>query len=445
MQAIRSGQRSLGAPFRALLRGGYLAVLDQELGTASIRSFASEPYSYDPPGRHHLFVPGPVNIHDNTQRAMLRPASNHRDPWFPSFYKQLLEDVKFIFGTTKATSIIFPGTGTGGWESALSNTLSPGDKVVAFRFGQFSHLWIDMMERLGLDVIKVEVPWGEGVPEDKLAEILKQDTEKKIKAVTVVHNETTTGVTSDVGKVRETIDSSSHPALLLVDGVSSIGALNFEFDKWGVDVAVTGSQKALSLPTGLAVLAISDKALAARSSATLPRVYYDWDDQLKTNESGNTQYTPINQTLYGLRASLDLLLAEGWENVVKRHHRLAEGTRKAVAAWGLQLLCANPRWNSDSLTVVKVPEGVDSNRVVKEAFARYNLSIGVGLSEVNGKVFRIGHLGNMDEVMLLSALAGTEMALINCGVKITPGSGVGAAIKYFAETSEVIKTRTPAS
>lgn len=376
---------------------------------------------------------------------MMRPPSNHRDPWFPAFYLKLLEDTKVIFNTTSGTPIIFPGTGTGGWESALSNTLSPGDKVVAFRFGAFSHLWIDMMERLGLDVIKVEVPWGEGVPEDKLAQILKDDTEKKIKAVTVVHNETTTGVTSDVGKVRETMDGESHPALLLVDGVSSIGALNFQFDDWKVDVAVTGSQKALSLPTGLAVIAVSEKALAARKSAGLKRVYYDWDDQLRTNESGNTQYTPINQTLWGLRASLDLLMAEGFENTIKRHHRLAEGTRKAVDAWGLKLLCKEPRWNSDSLTVVKVPEGIDSGRIVKEAFSRYNLSLGVGLMKVAGKVFRIGHLGNMDEVMSASALAGTEMALLNAGVKIEPGSGVGAAIKYWSDSSSVIKTRAPAS
>ena len=237
-----------------------------------------------------------------------------------------------IFGTKKGTSFIFPGTGTGGWESALTNTLSPGDKVVTFRYGQFSHLWIDMMERMGLEVEVIECEWGEGADEERLAAALAKDTAKRIKAVAVVHNETTTGVTSDIGRVRAAMDASSHPALLLVDGVSSIGALDFQFDKWGVDVAVTGSQKALSLPTGLAVLAVSDKALAARAGAGSKRCYYDWADQLATNPAGSVPYTPSIPLLYGMQESLNLLKAEGMANVVARHARLAEGPGPPVQA-----------------------------------------------------------------------------------------------------------------
>ncbi|CAL8462270.1 g1801 [Coccomyxa elongata] len=411
------------------------------LQTMQSRNFADAPYSFTPPGRNHLAVPGPVNIHEQVMRAMDRPSQNHRDPWFPPFYQQILEDTKYIFKTTEGTAFIFPGTGTGGWEVGLTNTLSPGDKIVTFRYGQFSHLWIDMMKRLDLDVEVVEVEWGGGADEAKLEQILKADTDKKIKAVAVVHNETTTGVTSDVGQIRQVMDSLSHPALLLVDGVSSIGALDFRFDEWKVDVAVTGSQKALSLPTGLAVVAVSPKALEARKSAKLKRVYYDLEDQLATNPSGNVPYTPSIPLLYGLRESLGLLKAEGIDNVVARHHRLAEGTRKAVEGWGLKLLCKEPRWNSDSLTVIRTPEGVDSAKIVKEAYSRYNLSLGVGLSEVAGKVFRIGHLGNNDEVMVGSYLFGAEMAMISAGLPIKPGSGVSKAIEFWSSTSNVIPTR----
>ena len=302
------------------------------------------------------------------------------------------------------------------------------------------------MQRLGLDVEVIECEWGTGADEAALQKVLAADTHKKIKAVCVVHNETTTGVTSDIGGVRAAMDTASqHPALLLVDGVSSIGALEFKFDDWKVDVAVTGSQKALSLPTGLALLAVSEKALEARKTAGSKRCYYDWEDMLATNAAGSVPYTPSIPLLYGLKESLDLLRAEGFDNVVARHHRLAEGTRMAVAAWGLELLCKEPRWRSDSLTVIEAPAGLDSAKIVQEAYKRYNLSIGVGLSKVAGKVFRIGHLGNCDEVMQASALAGTEMALLSCGVKIEPGKGVGAALKYWAETSKVIPTRCGSS
>ncbi|KAJ9515022.1 pyridoxal phosphate-dependent transferase [Haematococcus lacustris] len=411
------------------------------MSTSAPAHSTAAPFSYTPPGRNHLFVPGPVNIHERVLRAMNVPGQNHRDPWFADFYKSVLEDTKFLYQTKEATPFIFPGTGTGGWEAALTNTLSPGDKVVCFRYGVFSHLWIDMMTRLGLDVHVVERPWGEGADEGALEEILRADKEKKIKAVAVVHNETTTGVTSDIAGCRAVMDAANHPALLLVDGVSSIGALNFQMDEWRVDVAVTGSQKALSLPTGLAFVAASKKALEAMKDARLKRCYYDFADYLRTNPKGMVPYTPALALLHGTQESIALLRAEGFQNVVARHHRLAEGARAAVAGWGLQTLCKNPRWKSDSLTVVETPPGIDSNKIVNAAYAKYDLSIGIGLAHINGKVFRIGHLGNMNEVMLLGALCGVEMAMRDAGIDITPGSGVGKAVAYFHQTAKVIPTR----
>ena len=398
------------------------------------------PFSYTPPGRNHLFVPGPVNIHDRVLRAMNLPGQNHRDPWFPELYKSVLEDTKFVYQTKEGTPFIFPGTGTGGWEASLTNTLSPGDKVICFRYGLFSHLWIDMMTRLGLNVTIIDCPWGEGADEGRLEEILRKDVNKEIKAVCVVHNETTTGVTSDIGGCRKAMDVANHPALLLVDGVSSIGALDFQFDKWRVDVAVTGSQKAMSLPTGLAYVCASKKALDCGKTAQLKRVYFDFADYLRTNPSGNVPYTPSVPLLCGTQESIKMLKEEGFENVIARHHRLGEGVRKAVEGWGLKTLCKDPRWKSNSLTVIEVPN-VDTNKIVKNAYAKYDLSLGIGLAQVNGKVFRIGHLGNMNELMLAGALCGAEMAMIDSGVKIQPGSGVSKAVDYWQKTAKVIKTR----
>lgn len=407
----------------------------------SCQASAVEPFSYTPPGRNHLFVPGPVNIHERVLRAMNVPGQNHRDPWFAGVFKKVLEDTKLIFNTTEGTVFLWPGTGTGGWEAALTNTLNPGDKVVCFRYGLFSHLWIDMMQRLGLDVVVVDRPWGEGADEGALEDMLRKDTEKKIKAVCIVHNETTTGVTSDIAGCRRAMDAANHPALFLVDGVSSIGGLDFKMDEWRVDVAVTGSQKALSLPTGLAVVCASPRAIEASKTAKMKRCYYDFADMLKTNPAGSVPYTPSLPLIYGLQESLNMLRDEGMHNVIARHHRLAEGVRQAVKGWGLTLLCKNPRWYSDSLTVVEVPSTVDSNRIVKNAYAKYDLSLGIGLASINGKVFRIGHLGNMNELMLVGALGGAEMAMIDSGLKVTPGSGVGKAIEYWQNTSKVIKSR----
>lgn len=406
----------------------------------------SADFKYKPAGRNHLFVPGPVNIHDRVQRAMVVPSLNHRDPWFAEFFIKILEDTKVIFNTSdvapssKITPFIFPGTGTGGWESALQNTLSPGDKIVTFRYGMFSKLWVDMMEELGLEVKVIDSRWGEGANEEKLAQALKADP--AIKAVAVVHNETATGVTSDIPRIRQTMDDAGSDALLMVDGVSSIGALPFEMDKWKVDIAVTGSQKALSLPTGLAVMAVSEKALEARKGAKMVRKYFDWDWQLGQNAAGGVPYTPSIPLLFGLRESLNLLTDEGIAEVVARHQRLAEGTRRAVAGWGLELLCKEDRWKSDSLTVVEVPSSVNADDVVVNAYSRYNLSLGVGLAKVAGKVFRIGHLGNSDEVMMLSAISGAEMALMDAGYTgFTPGAGVGEAIKYWQSTAKSIRGR----
>lgn len=436
-------RRGVGSSARVLCQkqGAAFSALPQEADVPGPASKPEPDFSFTPPGRNHLFVPGPVNIHERVLRAMAVPAQNHRDPFFAPIFKEMLQSVKFLFGTQTGTPFIFSGTGTGGWETALSNTLSPGDKVLAYRYGLFSHLWCDMIKRLGLDLQTVDRRWGEGVDEDQLEDILRKDTEKKIKAVCIVHNETTTGVTSDIGLCRKAMDKVNHPALLLIDGVSSIGALDFRFDDWRVDVAVTGSQKALSMPTGLTVVCFSNKALEAHKTSTLKRIYYDITDQMNTNPMGGTPYTPSLHLLYGLRESLALLQEEGFENVIARHHRLAEGTRAAVKGWGLDLVCKHPRWNSDTLTVIHTPENVDSNLVVKNAYARYNLSLGVGLFQINGKAFRIGHLGNMDELMLSSAISGAEMAMIDAGIPITPGSGISKAIEYWQKTSKVIRTR----
>ncbi len=411
------------------------------MGKMATRSMASEPWSYTPAGRNHLFVPGPTNINDKVLRAMMVQGQNHRDPSSAWMVDGLLKDLKYIFKTASAQPFIFPATGTGAWESALVNCLSPGDKVLAVRKGTFSHLWIEQSKKFGLDVTVLNVPWGHGADEAEIEKVLKADVNKEYKAVLLVHNETTCGVTSNVPGVRAAIDNADHPALFFVDGVSSIGALEFKFDEWKVDVAITGSQKALSLPPGLALTCVSDKAMEARKTSTMPKFFFEYQQMLDMYEKKTFPYTPAIPLLHGLRAALDLYMEEGIDNTIARHSRFGEGTRKAVEAWGLELLCADPRWNSNSLTVIKVPEGIDSGDIVKTAYCKYNLSIGVGLMEVQGKVFRIGHLGDMNEVSLLGALAGVEMTMIDCGIPIVPGSGVGAAVKYFQETSSVIPTR----
>ena len=384
------------------------------------------------PARNALFIPGPTNIPEAIRRAMDVPQEDQRAPDFPKFTLGLFRDLKKVFKTTEGQVFLFPGSGTGGWEAALTNTLSPGDRVLAASFGQFSHLWIEMCRRLGLEVEAIEGEWGEGAPIESYAERLAADRDYRIKAVLVCHNETATGVTSDVAALRRALDAAGHPAMLYVDGVSSIASIDFRMDEWGVDLAVAGSQKGFMLPTGLAIVAVSRKALAAAAGAKSYRCYFDFADMARANKDGFFPYTPATTLLRGLRASLDMLQSEGLEQVFQRHHHLAEGVRRAVAAWGLKLCARHPRWHSDTVSAIVLPPGFDSNLLVRHAYERYNLSLGVGLAKVAGRVFRIGHLGSLDEVMLLGAIAGAEMALSDIGVPIELGSGVAAAQAHYA-------------
>lgn len=386
-------------------------------------------------GRNFLFVPGPTNVPDRILRAMHRPMEDHRSPVFPQLVRPLLDDLKKIFRTAAAQPFIFPATGTGGWEAALANTLSPGDRVLAPRFGQFSHLWIDLAQRIGLQVDIVDVDWGNGAPVESIEAALAADTAHEIKAVLIVHNETATGVTSDVAGVRRAMDQVKHPALLYVDGVSSIASLEFRMDDWGVDLAVTGSQKGLMLPAGLAIVCASQQALSRAADAKCARVFFDFSDMAKANATGYFPYTPSLPLLYGLRESVHMLLEEGLDNVHARHHRLAEGVRRAVHAWGLRLCATRPEWHSDTVTAIMTPEGVDAAEIIELAYRRYNLSLGAGLARVGGKLFRIGHLGDLNELMVLGALAGAEMAMQDAGMAITPGSGVAAAGDYYRATT----------
>ena len=390
-------------------------------------------------GRNGLFIPGPTNVPDSIRRAMDVSMEDQRAPDIGKFTLPLFEDLKKIFKTETGQVFVFPGSGTGGWEAAMTNTLSPGDKVLASRFGQFSHLWIDLCQRHKFDVDYIDVPWGEGVPVETYAERLAADTAHEIKAVLVCQNETATGVTSDVAAVRQALDAANHPAMLYVDGVSSIASIDFRMDEWGVDLAVSGSQKGFMMPTGLAIVAASQKALEARKQAQCPRCFFDFEDMIKTNKDGFFPYTPAMTLLRGLRQSVDLLFEEGLDNVFARHRRLAEGVRRAVQGWDLRLCAVEPKWYSDTVSAIRVPEGFDSADVVKVAYHRYNLSLGVGLSEVAGKVFRLGHLGDLNEIMILSAITGAEMAMRDIGIEVEPGSGAAGAEEYFRQTAKPIE------
>jgi len=383
-------------------------------------------------GRNFLFVPGPTNIPDRVMRSMMVSMEDHRSPSFPAITREIMPGLKKLFRTEHGTPFVFPSSGTGCWEAAVTNTLSPGDRVLAARFGQFSHLWIEMCTRIGLDVQIVECEWGTGVPLQQYADILKADTEHRIKAVLACHNETATGVTSDISGVREALDEAKHPALLFVDGVSSLGSIDFRFDDWGVDMAVSGSQKGLMLPAGLGILCASTKALEMRHSAQLKRCYFDLNDMINSNATGYFPYTPALSLMYGLIESLKMIEEEGLDNIIARHHYLAEGVRAAATkGWGLKLCAKEARWYSDTVSAVMVPEGINGADVIARAFNRYNVSLGAGLSKVAGKLFRIGHLGDMNEVHLMAAIAGAEMAMLDCGIKVTPGSGTAAAGEYW--------------
>ena len=391
------------------------------------------------PGFKGLAVPGPTNMPFRIRQAMDVALEDHRAPDFPQFTQTLLGDLKKVFQTKSGQVFLFPSSGTGGWESAIANTLSPGDKVLASVFGQFSLLWVDLCRRFGLEVDVIDVEWGKGVPLEGYLQHLVADREHKIKAVLVTHNETATGVTSDVAGVRKILDELDHPAMLFVDGVSSIASIDFRMDEWGVDVAVSGSQKGFMLPTGLAVVCVSQKALMAGERAKLPRCFFDYRDMIKANAQGYFPYTPAATLLRGLRAAVDMLLEEGLENVFSRHHRLANGVRAAVEAWGLRICAQGPEWFSDTVTTVFVPEGFDANDVIKTAYFRYDLSLGTGLNKLNGKAFRIGHLGWLNEIMVMQALGGVELGMRDVGIPFEPGAGAGAAVRYLSDTGQAMR------
>ncbi|HZO23159.1 MAG TPA: aminotransferase class V-fold PLP-dependent enzyme [Steroidobacteraceae bacterium] len=383
-------------------------------------------------GRNFLFVPGPTNVPDRILRAMSVAMEDHRSPTFPELTFTCLSGLKPVFKTTTGTPFVFPSSGTGCWEAALTNCLNPGDKVLAARFGQFSHLWIEMCQRLGYEVEILETPWGEGAPVERYLASLSADKQRKIKAVLVCQNETATGVTSDVAAIRRAMDEAKHPALLFVDSVSALVSIDFRMDEWGVDVCVSGSQKGFMLPAGMGITCVSQKALTAAKSAKSPRCYFDYADMVSANATGYFPYTPSVPMMYGLRESLAMIAEEGLENIFKRHSYLASGVRAAILeGWKLKLCATEPKWYSDTVSAVMVPEGINASEIIARAFKRYNLALGAGLSKVAGKLFRIGHLGDLNELMLLGCLAGAEMAMLDSGVRVQPGSATAAAQEYW--------------
>lgn len=388
------------------------------------------------PGRNFLFVPGPSNTPDRLQRAMHRATDDHRSSSFPELPRAIFPKLQRVFGTTRGQTFVFPATGTGMWEAALVNTLSTGDRLLAVRGGQFGHLFIDSARRLGYQVDVIESEWGDAAPPARIEEALRADTAREIRGVLVVHNETSTGVKSDIAAVRRAIDAAGHPALLYVDGVSSVASMEFRMDDWGVDLAITGSQKGFMLPAGLGMIGVSQKALALRESARSPRAFFDFGPMITQNAEGYFPYTPAVTLLHGLRESLDTLLEEGLENVYARHRRLAHACRTAVKAWGLELCARDPAAYSDTVSTVMVPASIDSSRIIDTAYRRYNLSLGAGLGQLGGKAFRIGHLGDLNELMLLGALSGVEMAMKDVGLDVKLGSGVAAAQEALRQPGE---------
>ena len=384
-------------------------------------------------GRHFLQIPGPTNVPDRVLRAMAAPTIDHRGPEFRALARQLLADVRRPCGTT-APVAMYPSSGTGAWEAALVNTLSPGDKILAFETGHFATLWCQMARRLGLDVDFVPGDWRHGVRADQVLARLAADAGHRIKAVTVVHNETSTGVTSQIPPIRAAIDSAGHPALLIVDAVSSLGCVDYRHDEWGVDVTVWCSQKGMMLPPGLGLNAVSAKALGASRHARLPRSYWEWQPMLAVGETGVFPYTPPTNLLYGLREALAMLGEEGLPAVFARHARYAEATRRAVRGWGLEIVCQDPGEYSDTLTAVVVPDGHDADQVRAIILDRFNMSLGNGLGRLAGRVFRIGHLGDLGDLSLAGALCGVEMGLTLAGVPVTR-DGVRAALDYLTATA----------
>ena len=381
-------------------------------------------------GRHFLQIPGPTNVPDRVLRAMARPTIDHRGPEFSRLAREVLEGMKQVLKTTGSV-VIYPSSGTGAWEAALVNTLSPGDRVLMFETGHFATLWRNLAARLGLEVDFVPGDWRHGVDPAVVEAKLAEDRGRAFKAIAIVHNETSTGVTSRVAEIRRAIDRVGHPALFMVDTISSLASMDYRQDEWGVDVTVCCSQKGLMLPPGLGFNAISAKAQAASKSARLPRSYWDWEAMLGSNKAGFFPYTPATNLLYGLHESLQMLMEEDLVNVFARHDRLAEATRRAVRAWNLEVLCLNPQEYSGSVTAVRMPEGHDADAFRKLVLSKFNLSLGNGLGKLQGKVFRIGHLGDFNDLMLAGTLSGLEMGLALAGVPFTKG-GVLAALDYLA-------------
>ncbi len=384
-------------------------------------------------GRHFLQLPGPTNVPDRILRAMDRPVIDHRGPEFGAMVLELLDGLRWVFGA-RTHVFIFPSSASGCWESALVNTLSPGNRVLVYDNGFFAAKWAGIARRVGLEADVIDADWRRPVDPAALEDRLGEDGEGVYRAVLVVHNETSTGVTSEIEAVRGALDRAGHPALLMVDAVSSLGATDYRHDEWGVDVTVCGSQKGLMMPPGLGFCAVSEKALAAHEAAEAPRAYWDWSDVLRFNERGFFPYTPATTLLYGLAEALAMLREEGLEAVFARHARFAESTRRAVAAWGLDNFCADPAGYSASGTTVLVPDAVDAEALRKMILERFDMSLGTGLGRLKGSVFRIGHLGDFNELMLAGTLCGVEMGLRAAGVPHTSG-GVDAALAYLVETS----------
>lgn len=381
-------------------------------------------------GRHFLQIPGPTNVPDRVLRAMDRPVIDHRGPEFAKLGAEVLEGVKSIF-KTKGPIVIYPSSGSGAWEAAIVNTLSPGDRVLMFETGHFSNLWRDIALRHGLIVEYVPGNWRRGAQPADAENSLREDKQRAIKAVMVVHNETSTGATSRIAEIRQAIDRAQHPALLMVDTISSLASIDYRHDAWGVDVTVGGSQKGLMLPPGLSFNAISEKALAANKSAKMSRYYWDWQEMMKPNRAGFFPYTPATNLLWGLREALAMLHEEGLENVFRRHDRHAEATRAAVKAWGLEVWCEEPKEYSSSLTAVLMPQGHDADKLREIILESFDMSLGTGLAKLAGKVFRIGHLGHFNDLMLAGTLSGVEMGLRLAEVPHKPG-GTTAALNSLA-------------
>jgi len=383
-------------------------------------------------GRHFLQIPGPTNVPDRVLRALSRPTIDHRGPEFANLSLAVLEGLKRIFQTAGPV-VIYPSSGTGAWEAALVNTLSAGDKVLMFETGHFATLWRNMATALGLEVDFVPTDWRHGVDPEVVEQRLVEDKRHQIKSVMIVHNETSTGVTSNIPHIRKAMDRANHPALLMVDTISSLASIDYRHEEWGVDVTVGCSQKGLMLPPGLGLNAISDKALRASKSARLPRSYWDWEAMLAANKIGFYPYTPATNLLYGLQEAIAMLEEEGLANVFARHDRHAAATRRAVRAWGLEVLCADPQEYSSSLTAVMMPEGYDADALLDLILKKFDMCLGIGLGKVKGKIFRIGHLGNFNDLMLAGTLSGIEMGLSLAGIPFSKG-GAAAALEYLEDT-----------